>query len=174
LIAVRPVPVRVEVNVAVPRPVVLRFNVVRALSPKEATVKPPVAVPVFMLAVKLVAVVVVGVTVVNAVLLLVSVMVNPPVVVVVAAIVPMVATGTAELPVMFRVLNEVPPKNVAASVLPTVALSLTVAVASAELVMLVAVKVALLALVSFNVTLVRPLPVKAGIVNVPLPLPAVI
>jgi len=166
--AVRAVLDTLDVSVAVPRPVVLRFTDVRALSARAPTVKLPTAVPVFMLAVKLVAVVVVGFTVVNAVLLLVSVTVNPPVVVVVTAMVPVVATGTAELPVMFRVLNEVPPTNVAPKAFAAVPLSLTVAVVSAELVMLVATKLPVLELVSFNVTLVKPLPVKALTVKLPV------
>jgi len=167
----KPVLTTVEVNVARPLPVVFKFNVARALSVIEAIVRLPVAVPVFIFAVNAVAVVLSGVTVANAVLLLVSVMVNVPAVLVVTLYVPVSAAGTTAAPAIVKLLNDVPPENVAATILVAVPLALTVADCSAELVTPVTVIVPVLALVSLIVTFWRPLPVTAAIVRTAAALP---
>jgi len=175
LTAVNAVLGTVAANVATPRPVVFRFNAVRVVDAKVGIVNPPVEVPLFMLAVNVVAAAKVGVTVAVPVSLLESVMVKVPVVAEVAASVPVTAAGTVAEPVIFNAVNDVPPTTVVTVIdLLTVGLKSKFAVLSAVLVTPEMVKVPVLPLVSVNVAVVRPFAVKAGIVKIPAPPPVVI
>jgi hypothetical protein len=87
-------------KVAGPNPDVFRFNVPSEFAVVPAIVRPPMAVPVFMFAVKVVAASVVGVMVVNPELALVSVIVKVPVAVE-TTVADVVFAARPAVPVMF-------------------------------------------------------------------------